>query len=215
MTDNYSRLDEAAGSRIRYWPFVSTFLEGDASAQDCQDVVGLFVYEVGFGMTWEVGEQADRTRNPGWDLQEARVKLGGEEPAIEADGCVYRFSLEAWRRVPHDAWRVLPIVFRRGEASQARDYFMRWATLDELRGRARGDQIVVSDPKGRAHTLSLRPWSNMSGSLTRLSIRFAEDDGRRLGWRRRLFRRLIFDGVERERARGLDPSPRHFNPSKG
>ena len=213
MTSDAGPQGQKGADPIRYWPFVSILLEGEPRRGSCQDVVALLIYEVGFGMTWEVEGRKGTVKNPGWDLDEARRELGGDEASIEVDGCRYQFSLAAWRRVPPEAWRVIPMGFRRGEIPERDEYFKRWETLQEMRARSHEDQTVVTDPRGGRHTLSLRPWSGLPPSRTRLSVRFAADYGNQNWWRRH-YGRLIYGEVERERARGLDPTPRHFNPAK-
>lgn len=204
---------EAGASPRRYWPFVSVVLEGEPARPDCQDLAVLLIYEVGFGATWRI-RGYEGIENPGWDLDEARRLFRGEEPCIVQDGCRYQFSLRPWRRVPPDAWRVIPMVLRHDDPPEMSEFYRTWQTLGELRAGSQGDQTVVTDPNGQRHVLSLRPWDELSANWTRLSVRFAADYGHCRRWWQPLYRRVLFEAVEWERAKGDDPSPRRFNPSR-
>jgi hypothetical protein len=173
--------------------------------------VALLVYEVGFGADWhKVGGKT--AHNPGWDLEETRQKLGGDEVSIEKDGCHYQFSLRAWRDVPPDAWRVVPLLV--GREATFGPFFSQWETLQELRRRFGGDRGLVTDPDGHPHMVSLAPWSELP-ETTRVFVRFAPQYDRGRSWWRRMQLRLLHSAVEWERAKGTDPSPRRWTPSRG
>ena len=182
-------------------------LRGERVGHACANDLYMFIYEVGGGWTWELDGAS--FVDPGWTLDEARNELGGEVGSLlDAHGCAYRFSLAPWWDAHPNGWRVLAVEAIGGGVPRA---FTQWQDLSEIAARSQGGRVTVTDPGGRGHTVSLRPWSDLAPD-TLLHFGFSQRDDRKWRWWPRIVMRVLYDAMENDREEGT-LTARGWNPN--